>query len=324
MEKLESALALALRGIPVSIDDAMELDATATTDQLCDAADRIRRERCGNYIDTCSIVNARSGHCSEDCKWCAQSARHHTGVEVYDEVGEDTLDAITDAAYRHGVQRLSLVTSGRRVPARDIERFAMLYRRIARRAPGLKLCASMGLLDEAALSQLRAEGVTRYHCNLETAASFFPSLCTTHTHADKLATIRAARRAGMQVCVGGIIGMGETMRQRLELAAEARDAGAVSMPVNLLHPIPGTPMEGTPLLDEDTVARSIALMRFVAPDLAIRFAGGRARLTPEGTRRILNGGLNGIMIGDLLTTSGNDAAADFNLLHAEGFSTVAN
>lgn len=319
MEKLEKATAKALDGQPVTIDEALELDAYYTTQQLSKAARRVQSRHCGAHIDTCSIVNARSGRCPEDCKWCSQSVRHNTGIEVYEEVSLQELDSITDAAAAHGVRRLSLVTSGRRVALRDVDRFAALYARIRERQPRLQLCASMGLVDEPTLRKLREAGVTRYHCNLEAASSYFPQLCSTHTHADKLATISAARRVGMEVCVGGIIGMGETMRQRLELAAEARDAGAVSMPVNLLHPIPGTPLGNLPLLDEDAIERTVALMRLVAPKMAIRFAGGRARISPESTRRMLHGGVSGIMIGDLLTTAGNDANSDVAMLRAEGF-----
>lgn len=316
---MDRALAAALAGIPVSVDDAMELDRLYDTDSLCDAADRIRRERCGDLMETCSIVNARSGRCTEDCKWCSQSMKHHTGIEEYDMVDEGTLDAVVDATRRHGVGRLSLVTSGRKVARADIGRFCEIYRRAARQAPGVELCASMGLLGEDELRQLHDAGVTRYHCNLETSSTYFGELCTTHSHADKLRTIRAAQAVGMKVCSGGIIGMGETMRQRLELACDARDAGAVSMPVNILNPIKGTALENTPLIGEEEVARSIALMRFVAPDMIIRFAGGRARLSDRMTRRIMRGGLNGIMVGDLLTTVGNDACSDFRMIAEEGF-----
>lgn len=319
MTSLDTALTKALAGTPLSVDEAMALDAKYTTEQLCEAADKIRAERCGNDIDTCSIVNGRSGRCSEDCKWCAQSAHHSTGIDVYEIVDTEEMDKVLDAATARGVRRFSLVTSGRKVSARDIDCFCELFRHCAARSPKMQLCASMGLLSEEELQKLRDAGVTRYHCNLETSASFFPTLCSTHTPDDKLRTIRAARKVGMAVCSGGIIGMGETMRDRLELAKQAREAGAVSIPVNILQPIKGTPLEDTPLITEEEIVRSIALMRFVAPDAVIRFAGGRARLSPESTRRILRGGLNGAMIGDLLTTVGNDMDSDFALFAAEGF-----
>ena len=183
----------------------------------------------------------------------------------------------------------------------------------------MKLCASMGLLNKADLQQLYDAGVTRYHCNLETSAAFFPKLCTSHTREDKLQTIRWAREVGMEVCSGGIIGMGETLRDRLEMAREALDAGAVSIPVNLLIPIKGTPLEHQPLIGEREAVLTVALMRFVAPKVTIRFAGGRARLSAGAVARMLRGGANGAIVGDMLTTIGNQLREDWKLFADCGF-----
>lgn len=313
--------AQALEGTPVSIDDALALDSLCTTDELADAADKVRRRWNGNVIDTCSIVNARSGRCPEDCKWCAQSRRHATGIDEYDYIPEE--DALHAARLNRdaGVHRFSLVTSGRRVTKAHLRRFCDMYRRIADET-GLYLCASMGLLGRDELLMLKEAGVKRYHCNLETASEYFPSLCTTHTHADKLRTIATAREIGMDVCSGGIIGMGETLRHRLMLAAEARDAGAVSMPVNILNPIKGTPLQDIPLISEDEIIRSIALMRLVAPKMSIRFAGGRMRVSSESQARMLLGGVNGALVGDLLTTVGNTLDEDTRLFAATGYSST--
>lgn len=318
MRLIEKLLGKGLRGECATVDEALALDAEYTTDELCDAADKIRRARCGDRMDTCSIVNARSGRCGEDCKWCAQSARHRTGVEEYPIVDGESLDRAVDHHTRAGVGRLSLVTSGRRVSGRDLDSFCALYSRISARS-GMSLCASMGLLDREGMKKLYAAGVRRYHCNLETSSDFFPTLCTTHTHADKLATIAAAREAGMEVCSGGIIGMGESLRQRLTMVAEAREAGAVSVPVNILNPIPGTPLESTAPIGEEEIVRSLALMRFVAPDCVIRFAGGRARISERATRRMLTGGVNGALVGDMLTTVGNDMEGDFEMFRSLGY-----
>lgn len=321
-ELLEKLTSRAVEGTPASVDDVERLwlsmtpcdDNRWTEDedikQLCDAAARIAAARVPLKVDTCSIINARSGRCSEDCKWCAQSHKHHTGCEEYLYCDEGVLrNAVADCS-RRGVRRFSLVCSGRKVPLKDIRVFAGMISRIHSEFPEVGLCASMGLLGADELKALRDAGVTRIHCNLETAASFFPSLCTTHTHADKLRTIAMAREAGLEVCVGGIIGMGETMRQRLELAEESRLAGAVSLPLNLLNPIAGTPMEHQPLMSEREAVVSAALMRFIVPDMVIRFAGGRARLSREATERMLRGGVNGAMVGDLLTTPGNSPEED--------------
>lgn len=305
----------ALLGIPARIDRLMELAASINDDEpldaLCDAAGNVARARCGNAIETCSIINARSGRCSEDCKWCAQSVHYGTGCDEYRFCDPAVFAAGVETCRRRGVQRYSTVTSGRKVTLADIKTYARMLGEAA--TPGVEYCASMGLLGQEELQALYDAGVRRYHCNLETAASYFPSLCSTHTREDKLRTIEAARSVGMQVCSGGIIGMGETMRQRLELAEEARMAGAVSLPLNLLHPIKGTPLGDTPLLGEREIIMSAALMRFVAPDMVIRFAGGRARLSHAATVRILTGGVNGVMIGDLLTTAGNSPEEDMEM-----------
>ncbi len=331
---LERIKGEALAGKPASIDDCMELaaftsikedgflfaEAEANLNAICDAADEVRRTLTGDSIDTCSIVNGRSGRCTEDCKWCAQAVGHHTGCKEYDFVDEEEFFSALERNTARGVRRISIVCSGRKVAIKDIRRFCDLYRR-ARKKSGMKLCASMGLLNREELQTLYDAGIRRYHCNIETSASHFPNLCTTHTRQDKLRTIRLAQEVGMEVCSGGIIGMGETLRQRLEMAEEAREAGAVSIPVNLLNPIAGTPLEGTPLIGEREVILTVALMRFIAPSLTLRFAGGRARLSREATSRILRGGMNGALVGDMLTTVGNRMDEDFDLFHSHGFTT---
>lgn len=306
----------AIEGIPASVEDALAADSESSTAQLAWAADRVRRAQCGDSVDTCAIINARSGRCGEDCRWCGQSAHWAAGRACahYDAVDPDECLAHARANHNAGVKRFSLVTSGRTVLSADLPRFCKMVAEIRRQCPGMGVCASMGLLGRSELQMLKEAGVSRYHCNLETSPRFFSSLCSTHTTADKLLTISYAREVGLQVCSGGIIGMGESMRHRLELAEAARLAGAVSMPVNLLNPIPGTPLEHQPLLDEDSIVRSVALMRLVAPALVMRFAGGRRRLNPDTTLRILHGGMNGVMVGNLLTTPGPDLDADRLLL----------
>lgn len=315
---LEKVKERAISGIPASIEEALELNDNYSADSLADAADEVRAHWCGDIIDTCSIVNARSGRCSEDCKWCAQSRCHMTGVDEYDFVGADTALHAAHLNSDAGVKRYSLVTSGRKVSPRDIDRFCDIYRKVADET-GLYMCASMGLLNRDELQALYDAGVKRYHCNLETSSDYFPSLCTTHTHADKLRTIALAREVGMEVCCGGIIGMGETMRQRLMLAEEARNAGAVSIPVNILNPIKGTALENVPLIEEEEIVRTVALFRFIAPKLTLRFAGGRMRLSQEAMERILRGGMNGALMGDMLTTVGNGVAEDKALFRKAGY-----
>lgn len=315
---LKRILEKVLGGSPATVDEALALNEICSTEELCDAADEVRRHRHGDVLDTCSIMNARSGHCTEDCKWCAQSRHYSTGVREYDSVTREEAVAAAKANRERGVGRFSLVTSGRKVSRSDIGHFCDMYRAIGE-VSDICMCASMGLLGREELQALKDVGVRRYHCNLETSSEYFPSLCSSHTHDDKLRTIALAREVGLEVCCGGIIGMGESLRDRLLLAEEARNAGAVSIPVNILQPIKGTPLENTERLSGDEVARSVALMRLVAPDAVLRFAGGRAQLPAEITERILLGGMNGAMIGDLLTTVGNKVAEDYELFARLGY-----
>lgn len=318
MELIETLKRRILDGGQITKAEALQLAAEADLNSLCDAADEIRRHFCGDHMDTCSIVNARSGLCGEDCKWCSQSKQFATGVEEYAIV--DT-DKMLDLAHRYdelGVKRYSLVTSGRRVSRRDAEKFCNDYR-LLREQTGLKLCASMGLVDKETLQMLKDAGVERYHCNMETSSAFFPTLCTSHTPEDKRRVIADAKSVGLSVCSGGIIGMGETMEQRIDFAFELRDLEVDSVPVNVLNPIKGTALEHTPLLPEEEIARTVAVWRFIIPATVMRFAGGRARMSKESVKRILRGGMNGTMIGDLLTTAGNKAADDFQLFAECGF-----
>lgn len=299
-------------GYRISKDEAEALANYPNLDELCDAADRITTAIVGRELDSCSIENARSGLCSEDCKWCAQASRHHTGCATYNIIDADKALALAHANADAGVKRFSLVTSGKRVTDNDLPAFCNLFRRI-RKETNLYLCASMGLLELQQLKELREAGVKRYHCNLETSESYFGKLCTSHTPEDKKRTIRAAREAGLAVCSGGIIGMGESMHDRIDLAFELRELDVDSVPLNILNPIKGTPLESQPLIEETEVIRTVAIFRFILPDKTLRFAGGRARLSHEAMLRILRGGMNGAMIGDLLTSVGNKVTDDRKL-----------
>lgn len=314
-KELEEITERVLAGGRVSREEALKLYSYPDIDALCDAADRICRAKMGRDVDSCSIVNARSGLCSEDCKWCAQASRHHTGCNTYNFIDEEEMMAAARHNEREGIRRFSLVTSGRKVSGEDLDRFCDLIRRLSRET-NLYLCASMGLLGEEEMKKLADAGIKRYHCNMETADSHFSSLCTTHTPDEKRATIRAARKAGLDVCSGGILGMGETAGQRVEFAFGLADLDVDSVPVNILNPIKGTPLADQPLISEEEIIRSVAMMRFVLPDKAMRFAGGRMRLSRESMLRMLRGGVNGVLMGDMLTTVSNQIADD-RLLFAD-------
>ncbi|HJB85706.1 MAG TPA: biotin synthase BioB [Candidatus Alistipes merdigallinarum] len=298
-------------------DEALSLMRSLSLEDLCALAHALRLRYQGKRVDMCSIMNARSGKCGEDCKWCSQSRFHHTDIEVYPLVGAD--EALHEAIHNasKGVSRFSLVTSGRTLSPADTERICAIYRRIGSEC-SIKLCASLGLLNREQLFQLKESGVTRYHCNLETAPSYFPQLCTTHTIEEKFQTIEWAREAGLEVCSGGIIGMGESEEQRVEFALAIRRTGAVSIPVNILNPIPGTRLAGTPPLKDDEVVRAVAMIRILNPEASVRLAGGRSRIKaiePE----LFRCGISGSIVGDLLTTTGSDIDTDKAMFLRLGF-----
>lgn len=316
-EILEGIREKGLRGESISRREAEWAAGYADLDALCDVADEISRRWQGTTVDSCSIVNARSGMCGEDCKWCAQATRHHTGCETYNFLDEDEVLAAAEANNRAGIRKFSLVTSGRTVSKRDLAKFCETYRRLSRETD-LYLCASMGLLGEEEMMMLKDAGVKRYHCNMETSSGFFAKLCTTHTHEDKRRTIAIARKCGMEVCSGGIIGMGETMSDRIDFAFELAAMDVDSVPVNILNPIPGTPLENTPLISEEEIIRTVAIFRFVLPTKSLRFAGGRMRLSHGSMLRMMTGGMNGVLMGDMLTTVSNTIADDRELFKEAG------
>ena len=270
------------------------------------------------HFDFCSIINARSGRCSENCKWCAQSAHWKTNCENYGWVGTDACVKAAKDAEANGADRIGIVTSGRSLSHGDVENVCATLREM-RKATNIGLCASLGLLSEDDLVKLKAAGLQRVHCNIETAPSLFPSLCTTHTMADKLATLRAAKKLGLQICCGGIIGMGETDEQLVEFAFALKEIAPDSIPVNVLHPIEGTPLANNGILDPQRVVDSVALLRLVNPSTPLRFAGGRCDMSDEMAAKCIYVGMSAGIAGQLLTTHGADFDDDRELALRAGY-----
>lgn len=289
----------------------------APLEELCEAANEIREKLNGNTLDTCSILNGKSGLCTENCKYCAQARGHKTGVEEYPLL---TVDRIVEEGLQTaeaGVDRFSVVTSGVRVSDAEVDVLCRAYAKIHEQSD-IQLCASHGLINYEQFLRLKEASITRIHNNLETSRRFFPRVCTTHTYDDKIETIRAAQKAGLEICSGGIIGMGEEMSDRLDMAFELRDLGVESIPVNVLMAIPGTPLQDQPLLPEPEILRTIALFRLINPTANIRLAGGRNSMTDCG-RLALHAGANASITGNMLTTSGNTVEEDFEMFTKAGF-----
>lgn len=309
-----------LAGGELTEAEAMGLAAIdeAGIDELVEAAAEVTRRFFNREFDSCSIINARSGRCPENCKWCAQSAHYKTSASVYPLVDRKTCMDAADMNRRHGIRRFSLVTSGRAMTGKDLDTACSYFEQL-REEGGLHLCASMGLLDRESLEKLYKAGCTRYHCNLETAPSHFPALCSTHSLDDKLKTIRLARKVGMEVCSGGIIGMGETREQRIEFALALREIAPDSIPVNVLQPIPGTPLQYSEPLSQREILLTVAIFRMIHPRAVLRFAGGRAQMSRDTQRRAMEIAVNGAIMGDMLTTIGSQVADDKKLIAECGY-----
>lgn len=295
---------------------------TTELDELCEAADLIRKELCGNKVDLCAIINGRQGGCSENCKFCSQSARNHSGIKVTSFMAVEDLVADCVKHYRKGVDRYSIVTAGKGISRADMDLACQAYRQMHEQCEDLGICASHGMLSEDDMERLAACGVEMYHENVETSRRYFPHVCTSHTYEDKLETIRRARAAGMQICCGGIIGMGETWEDRIHMALEIAEIGAESIPINALMPIKGTPLGDLPTLSEDDILRSICIFRFLNPTAGIRLAAGRILMGDNG-RRAFTSGANATLTGEMLTTAGNDTNADRAMLQEMGFEIAA-
>lgn len=306
-----------IKGKRLTQEDDVSFLLTEDLDALRRGADAIRKALCGQYAELCSIINWRSGRCPENCKFCAQSACWQTKIEEYPFLEPTAILSDCRLHEARHVRRYSVVTAGRALSGQEFEQALAAYRSMAKNCD-INLCASHGLLSEADFHRLKEAGVTRYHANIETSRRNFPNICTTHTFEDKLEVIRRAQAAGLSVCSGGIIGMGETWEDRIDMAITLSELGIKSIPLNILRPIPGTPLEHQAALSEDEILRTIAIFRYINPTAMVRLAAGRNSMEHSG-ERAFRSGANAAITGDMLTTSGNRISEDQEMLAAMGF-----
>ena len=317
MTVIENLKRKIMSGELISKEEALLL-ADAPLEELTAAADEIRSHFCQSGFDICTIVNGKCGKCSEDCKYCAQSAHYHTACsETYPLLSTEELVDGARHNKEQGVLRYSIVTSGKALSDAEVDRVCESIRAI-REQVGIEVCVSFGLLNEEQFKNIREAGATRAHCNLESSGRYFKEICTTHTYQQKIDTLNAAKRAGLSVCSGGIMGLGETMEDRIDMVLTARKLGVKSIPVNVLNPIPGTPYEHNRILTNDEVCRCVAIFRFLIPDASIRLAGGRGLLGDKG-EACFRSGANAAISGDMLTTSGINMETDMELLKTLGY-----
>ncbi|MGL4760519.1 MAG: biotin synthase BioB [Sarcina sp.] len=305
-----------LNGYKLNREEALALYNTNEVDKLKEAANEIREKLCGKSVDLCSIVNGKSGKCSENCKYCAQSIHFKTGVSEYPLMPYEEVEKLAKENEREGVNRFSIVTSGKGLYGKDFDRVVDYYDRLKKNC-GINLCASHGIVNKESLNKLKNVGVKRYHHNLETSEKYYAEICTTHTYKERIDTIQYAKELGLEVCSGGIIGMGESIEDRIDLALTLRDLEIKSIPVNALMPIKGTPLENAKALTEEDILRTIATFRFVNPVANIRLAAGRNLLTGAG-ESAFKAGANATITGNLLTTCGNKIKDDKEMINKLG------
>jgi biotin synthase len=289
---------------------------------LVAVANRVRVEFNGNEIDLCSLLNAKSGKCSEDCAFCAQSAHYQTDAPTYPLMNADQMVKEAEEAQKRRTGRFCLISSGRQLNDKEFEVILSGLDRI-RKETTLDLDCSLGTLSEERAEALKKVGVTRYNHNLETAETHFPKICTTHSFRDRIKTIEVLKDQGFSICCGGIIGLGESPQQRLELAFSLRQLGIECIPFNILNPRPGTPLEHSEGIPPIEIIKTISLFRLVLPKGTIKIAGGREANLRDLQSLALLAGANGLIVGNYLTTPGRNAEDDLTMIRDVGFQIKA-
>lgn len=269
-------------------------------------------------VEFCSIVNARNGKCSQNCKYCAQSSHYRTDIESYPLIPVEDVVKAAEHSRDNKADRFAVVTSGKTPDEEDFDKVVALIKAV-NNVDGIKSCASIGILDEEQAKALANAGLKRFHHNINTSKSYYPSVCTTHTWEDRLNTCRLVKKYGMELCCGVILGMGESVEQRVEMAMELAEIEPDSIPINILMPIPETPFENYhDKIDEENILRTLAVFKIANPNAVLRFCGGRMRLSQENQEKALMSCVEGILIGNYLTTIGKEPHEDIETVKKLG------
>ena len=325
-ELIDGMIEIALKGQSISSDKALQLESFTheELDYLFIGTDRIRDKFKGEDVKICSIVNAKSGRCVEDCSFCAQSSSFQTDAPETELMSVEEMVAAAKEAEAFGANEFSIVASGTKMDDRqELDKVIAAVRRIKAETK-LETCCSLGLMELDDLKELKAAGLDRCHHNLETAASFFNKIVTTHTYEDEVKAVQNAKEAGLQVCVGGIFGMGETFAQRVELAFSIRELGTQSLPINFLKPIDGTGLDHLETIEYYDALKTIALLRLVLPKIDLFVCGGREEVMTDKQEQLFSAGANGILGGNYLTTKGQDPKRDIEMIRSLGLRPIAS
>lgn len=267
-----------------------------------------------NTVEFCSLINARNGKCSQNCKYCAQSSHYNTEIDSFPLVRVASVRETAEESKKNLASRFAIVTSGKTPDESDFDKMLEMIKEI-NKIGELKSCASIGILNESQAKKLKEAGLVRFHHNINTCRSYYPEVCTTHSFDERINTCKLIKKYGMELCCGVILGMGESIEQRVEMALELAEIQPDSIPINILMPIAHTPFENYfDKIDEENILRTLAIFKIANPDSVLRFCGGRMRLSQENQERALNSCVEGIMIGNYLTTIGKKPEEDIETI----------
>ncbi len=284
-------------------------------DELIEISHKITVENFDNTVEACSIISAKTGACSENCKYCAQSSHNHAEIECHPLMKVETVKKAALSAKKNGATRFCIVTSGRVPSGEDFQNILKMIKEVAS-IEGLHCCASLGLLSEEQVKQIKEAGVERYNHNINTSENYHSKICTTHDFKDRVNTVKLIQKYGIEACTGVIIGMGETREDRIDMALSLKELNPKTVPINFLNPIKGTPLEGfEDKIDEEEILKTICIFRMILPKALLRYAGGRTtRLSKYNQKLGIKAGINSVLVGNYLTTAGSKSEEDKKML----------